>query len=258
MVTPSALTKPQPFDKAAEEQKTKAIEAARSKWTAANTAAIAAEQATSRARGALDAANRAAQQLADAGDIGAATQQEVEQARGDHQRHTARLTAFKAHREAHRLHEQITKNAAVVAVLAVDGLRLRKLRKAVELFNEQLLELSTVAKWGRVELSADLSVVYDGKPLVLLSASEQYRARVTVQVALAKLDKSAVVVADAADILDKGGRNGLMRLALHMGSLESPVPTVICMTIFERDKLPKANPRARVYWMEGNEAHAVE
>jgi hypothetical protein len=103
-----------------------------------------------------------------------------------------------------------------------------------------------------VEIADDLAITYDGKPLILCSESERFRVRVTLQVAMAALDQSAVIVVDAADILGKGGRNGLMRLL----STESR-PALICMTMDAIESVPNLSQAGMgaSYWMDGNVAH---
>ncbi len=82
----------------------------------------------------------------------------------------------------------------------------------------------------------------------LLSESEQFRVRVTLQVAIAKMDDSAAMVIDRADILDRQGRNGMMKLLLRTG-----IPTLVCMTILDPEKDPPpdlaAKGKGQTYWL---------
>lgn len=243
-----ALEKPLPFDAAAEKARGEARSAQQVKVLAAQARGEKAKAAITTATDSLRRATDAGKQLADLPEVDPTTAAQLEQAREAVKRDETRLASFRAKRTADTLHAQILQQIEIVQTLAATGLRLKKLRAAVRAFNETLSELSTAARWGRVELADDLSVVYDGKPLLLLSASECFRVTVTIRFAMAQLDESAIIVVDAADILDKPGRNGLMRVAAGRG-----VPVVVCMTM-QPDQLPPSSERCRVYWLESGTA----
>jgi len=180
--------------------------------------------------------------------------QDVEECRERVRRAEARLRAFLAKREADRIHAAIEANQQVIDVLAPAGLRARKLAEAVRRFNaEALAPLCRAAGWGAVALDDALEPTYAGRPYPLLSASEQYRVRATLQVAMARLDRSDVVVLDAADILDKQGRNGLLWMLIATG-----VPALVGMTIADPEKTPPpdlaASGRGATYWIESGVA----
>lgn len=248
IVSGGKLEKPAAFDAAAEAARAAARQAQTEVVNTATSRSNHARAELTRASDAVRRALEARKQLEGMPEVDPATAAQLEQAREQVRRDEIRLEAFKRKVAADTLHLQILQQIEIVKTLAADGLRLRKLRAAVRAFNETLAELSAAARWGRVELSDDLSVVYDGKPLLLLSASECFRTTVTIRLAMARLDASALVVIDAADILDKPGRNGLVRVASSAG-----VPVVICMTA-QVDQLPKTSARCRVYWLEGGEA----
>lgn len=170
---------------------------------------------------------------------------DLEHAREVAQRAEVRAAAFRAHRTAARLHHGIGLNALVQAMLAPDGLRLARLRAALREFNTTIGALCSTAGWGMVEIGEDAAASYDGKPLVLLSASETFRVRATLQAAMASMDKSAALVVDAADVLDRAGRNCLMRM---LGSVK--LPSVVCMTMARAD-VPDMKDRGTSYWIEG-------
>ncbi|RMD61382.1 MAG: hypothetical protein D6826_10040, partial [Alphaproteobacteria bacterium] len=160
------------------------------------------------------------------------------------------LKAFLAKREADRIHTAIEANQHVIDVLAPGGLRARKLAEAVRRFNaEALAPLCEAAGWRAVTLDNGLEPTYGGRPYALLSASEQYRVRATLQVAMARLDGSEAVILDAADILDRRGRNGLFKMLIAAG-----LPALIGMTITDPEKTPPpdlaASGRGMTYWIE--------
>jgi hypothetical protein len=105
----------------------------------------------------------------------------------------------------------------VIKVLAPTGLRQTKLAQAIELFNRsQLAPLCEVARWEPVAITEDLGVTYGGRPFSQLSESWQFRAGVILQVAMALLDGSSMVVIDRIDRMDDDGRNGLFTLLVHV------------------------------------------
>ena len=84
-----------------------------------------------------------------------------------------------------------------------------------------------------VSLNDDLMPTLGGRHYPLLSESEQFRVRVTLQVALSKMDGSDAMVIDRADVLDRKGRNGMMKMLLRTG-----IPCLVCMTILDPKKDP--------------------
>ena len=113
-------------------------------------------------------------------------------------------------------------------------------------FNETMRPLCAAAKWSIVAISDTLDIRYGGRPFALLSASEQYRVRVILTMAMARIDGSAVFIFDAADVLDRDGRNGLLRLAFGSG-----MPVLVCMTLPREDaEKAAAGGTADVYWLK--------
>lgn len=165
-----------------------------------------------------------------------------------------RLAAFRAKSEADAIRDRITANEAVIGILAPDGLRARKLGRALYVFGARLADLCNAADWRVVSIGPDMAVSYGDRPYPLLSASEQYRARVAIQVAAAQVDGSGMVVIDAADILDAQTRNGLFRLLDDAG-----LPALVAMTLSRREQVPDlaAAEMGRSYWVERGIAEPV-
>lgn len=106
----------------------------------------------------------------------------------------------------------------LVKVLDPAGLRHKKLGQAVEAFNRAVLApLSESAGWREVTLTEDLVPRYAECPYTLLSGGHLYRMRAVLQIAMAKIDGSTMVVFDAADILDSDGRRGLFEMITESG-----------------------------------------
>ena len=167
-----------------------------------------------------------------------------------------RLAAWRQKRDADELQQKIAGNDLVLDILAPEGLRARKLARVIELFNvAQLGRLSLAAGgWNQVTLDADMTLAYGGRPYPLLSTSEQYRVNLVLQVALAHLDKSAMVVIDAADVLDGTTRSGLFALLEEAG-----LPALICLTLTRRDQMPALDELGcgASYWLDSGVAQAL-
>lgn len=150
--------------------------------------------------------------------------------------------------EATGLAVRIENAAKVTELLDKTGLRQTKLVEALGEFNSYLVQASKSAGWSAVHVDADMAVTYGGRPLSLCSAGEQFRARVTIQLAVAAFGKAEFVVIDGADILDKAGRNGIFRVLNDLG-----FKAVIGMTLLKREEMPdlaKAGLGESV-WIEG-------
>lgn len=154
--------------------------------------------------------------------------------------------AIKAEDDARSLHDQILTNVEILDQLAPNGLRQKVLAAKMAEFNGMLTRLSASAGWPPVALADDLSSSLGGRPYILLSESEKYRVRVVLQVAIADLDGSDVVIVDAADILDRTGRNGLFKLLAGTG-----MRALVCMTLNKAEDVPNlaAAKLGTSYWL---------
>ena len=160
-----------------------------------------------------------------------------------------RLKAFKAKLEADRLHDAIEKNTELYRMLAPEGIRGDVLARALKSFNTSLERFCAAAGWRSVALESDFYPTYGGTIYLLLSESAKFRVRVILQIGMAMLDKSQALIIDAADILDKGGRNGLFKTVKATG-----LPCLVAMTIDAKELVPnlgKAGLGAS-YWINGD------
>lgn len=163
------------------------------------------------------------------------------------------LAAFQAKSKADNRHTSIQTMENLITKIAPDGLRGEVLAKALAGFNASLEKFAAAASWRPVTLESDFLPCYGGTSYLLLSESAKFRVRVILQIGLAMIDGSQAMVIDAADILDKGGRNGLFKSVAASG-----LPTLICMTMDARENVPnlgKAGMGAS-YWLD--DAVAVE
>ncbi len=159
-----------------------------------------------------------------------------------------RLAAFKAKTEADRLHRNIGVNAQIQEVLDPRGLRTTHLKAALGKFNATLEALCKAGEWGTVEIGEDMAITYARRPWILLSESERFRTRATLQVAMAEADGSDLLIIDAADILDRTGRNGLFSMLKAAGKR-----SLITMTMNKAADVPDLSKAGlgTSYWIEG-------
>lgn len=164
-----------------------------------------------------------------------------------------RRSAMTAKSHADLAYREIVEQLKIVEILAPDGLRRQKLAQALTRFNGEYLDpLCRAAGYPLVALNDDLDIVYGGRPYYLCSESEKWRARAVLQVAIAKLDGSVLVVLDGADILDAEGRNGL----IDMLASDEELYFLVAMTVSSRDKLPDLATAGlgASYWMKDGNA----
>jgi hypothetical protein len=167
----------------------------------------------------------------------------------------AALAAFDAHTRARSLHALIAMNEKLVALLAPDGLRRRKLASGLADFNQALTAVSDHAGWAPVRFDEALNPHYGTRPLAVASKSGQWRARTIVQIAMALLDGSVAVVIDDADILIDGqSRTGLLR-ALQAAGLKA----LVVMAYSKRESVPPLDKlgMGASYWVESGVAEAL-
>lgn len=171
---------------------------------------------------------------------------DVDAAKAALDRAEKRLADSRAKREADDLHRRIQNNEGLISLLAPDGLRAAKLDQVLDIFNGSLGELSEAAGWHAVGVEADLTPTYQGRVYALCSTSEQYRIRAVLAVAMARLDGSAMVVLDAADVLDGPTRSGLFALLDEAG-----LPALVTMTATRASQVPDlaALSLGHSYWL---------
>ena len=162
-----------------------------------------------------------------------------------------RLMAFNGMQEAVRKVKQLAQNVLIVSTLAADGLRQQVLSRVLEGVNADLSGMAEKSGWGAVTITDEMTVQYRGRDYRLLSASEQFRCRVTLQLYIAQRDGSGAVVIDAADILDRGGRNGLFKMLRGY-----PLPAVVCMTLNAPEDAPNLKKAGigMAYWVADHTA----
>ena len=161
------------------------------------------------------------------------------------------IDAFDAWSNAKRISGSIERNQKVIDLLSADGLRKTALASALARFNARLAELCAAAvirggTWPTIRLDGEMNVVIADRPLVLSSGSERYMAQAVLQVAMAEIDGSSMVIFDRADVLDPGNRSGIVPLLAH-----AKLPALVSYTTARPEYLPNL-PAAtgKCYWIE--------
>ena len=205
------------------------------------------------------AAQRAANELAaieaKASTAGGDSAGSVDKAREDLRTAEQRRAAFDAKTQADARAASITQNIAIQAALAPDGLRKKALGKALDAFNERLAKLCAAAGWKAVTIDADLSIKYGGRPYMKVWESQAYRVRATLAVAMAEIDKSSMLILDAAGVLDQKGRNGLIKMLQAAG-----IPALVAMTFSTPRTVPnlRALGMGEAYWIDQGIARPLD
>lgn len=196
-----------------------------------------------------------AQSALDNQPAGTVTAEQVQAARDALAAARAGQQAEQSTLQAATRHAEIVENNELVAALAPNGARQTVLASKMAALRARLAELSAAAGWPVVEIDDELRATLGGRIYGLLSESEKFRVRTVLQVALADLDGSDVVIIDAADILDRGGRNGLFTL-LRTVCLKS----LVCMTMNDVKDVPNLAKAGigRSYWIGGATLAPVE
>lgn len=157
------------------------------------------------------------------------------------------LAAVRAVEQATKLHQSVVSYSDIVAALSPNGIRANLIGRNVKRANALLRKMDDLTGWRQVELSTDGTVVTSGdgdarhRPVQLCSESEQWRAQAMIQIALALLSGSTLVVLDRADVLDDDELPALTKLAntAHQGKLA----ILICETTLNVEGLPDGTVR---------------
>ena len=206
----------------------------------------------------IAAAQRAQEKLAKLGSVTATSQEEDTLAadRAALAKAEMRAQCFKMFTESHRAAAQIADNQVIIDLLDETGLRRTKLAQSLTAFQESFLAPICLSfGMPEVEMGADLDIALSGTPFAMLSASEQFRVKTVLQLAIAQLEKASLVIIDGADILDQGGRGKLLQAVLKVG-----IPAIICMTLAKPEAAPNlaAVGAGVTYWIEGNTCRPVQ
>lgn len=205
------------------------------------------EERLRKARQLIDQGQRAAARLAEIPE-GGTTEEQVLAAREAVSRTTMQIAATTRTTEANQKATAIEQAARLIDLLSPTGLRKTALSAALYRLNEELSSICTEAGFPQVQVTHDFAVKMGTRPYILLSESEKFRARAALQIAISEMDGSAAIIIDAADILDRKGRNGLLRVLQT-----SSIPSLVCMTFNARGEAPNLAQAGigNTYWLGG-------
>lgn len=193
---------------------------------------------------AREAGRAAGAQLAELQGIQGSTPEQIEAAQ--HALHDAEIALGlrQSIDRAGKLAAQIARSTQIIAALSPSGVRQEVMSRALEDFNAKLAVISRVAHWNTVKISDNMRVLYGNREYGWqLSESEKFRVRVALQFVMAEIDGSPLVVIDAADILDRKGRNGLVALVKQAGC-----PVVMTMTMNQQADVPNMSALGVSSW----------
>lgn len=183
----------------------------------------------------------------------------VDEARKSLEYNEKLLKAWEVKQQGLVIHEEISAYIRVSEICGSDGLEKQMLIGALGDFNEKLAALSKKAGWKVVSIDNDLGLRYNGHPFVVISRGEKYRANATIQIAIALIDKSPLVIFDDADDLDKDGRNQFFRLLIS-----SKIPALVGMAVFPNKagslEVPDLKEKGigRTYWVREGTAELFQ
>lgn len=158
-----------------------------------------------------------------------------------------RREAFVNKLKADRLHRAVASNQLVVNILAEAGLRKTKTIKVLDSFNSSIIgPICEVGGWEAVTINPDMEIEYNGRNLPLLCKSEKARCRIAMQVAMAVIDSSALVIIDDADELPEEARGGLLQMLLH-----ADLQAIVAMMVPRPDVVPDLGKMklGTTYWI---------
>lgn len=135
----------------------------------------------------------------------------------------------RARRDAARLHETIVRYEAIVKAVGPTGVRTRMLERGEARLNAGLRVLSEESGWPATLVERGGVIFVGSRPVALCSESERWRAQAALQLTLAALSGSKVVVMDRADMLDAEGRAGLAK-AIQRVANKLSISVVVCST----------------------------
>lgn len=214
----------------------------------------------------LAVAESAAGQLAEAEALLAGLQEHKEPTPEDHpeamQARRSQMMgegeAVKAYLDAKAKHEEAAMWAEIGAACAVDGLRGKALKTAMVGFNETLAAVCKPLPINfAVTLTDTLDILIRNAPWVEASESEHVFADMAIQLTLAEIEASPIVLLDGVDIFDETNRGKLMMRILKVAARERRV--VVASTAGGTDLAPDLSEYGfgRTYWIENGQAELM-
>lgn len=246
---------------------------ARAKLPALQQAAALCERAVANSRRDVDAAQRAAAELATiTADLAqpmadtSEAESQIAQLKTERAAITARIEAAASIKRAHEAAQRKAAEAAghhadvqaweqIAEALAPGGIPAELLSEALTPLNDALAGHAESAQWPRVAVEADMTVTADGRAYALLSESEQWRADAMLAAAIAQLSDVRLLVLDRFDVLDQQGRSDALYWLDDLAQA-GDIDTALVFGTLAR--APSGLPdNVRAVWIDGGCASAV-
>lgn len=246
---------------------------ARAKLPALQQAAALCERTVANSRRDVDAAQRAAaevasinadlaQPMADTSEADA----QIAKLKTERASIVARIDAAASVKRAHEAALRKTAEAAahhadvqawekIAEALAPSGIPAELLSEALTPLNDAMRGHAESAQWPCVAVEADMTVTADGRAYALLSESEQWRCDAMLAAAIAQLSDVRLLVLDRFDVLDQQGRSDALYWLDDLARA-GDIDTAIVFGTLAR--APSGLPdNVRAVWIEGGRASAV-
>lgn len=150
-------------------------------------------------------------------------------AEDDVQRAQDVVSAVESVRRADELHGTIMRYASVSKAIGPEGVRSRMLQSSITRLNLGLAAICDTTEWPEMLVDEKGNMSWDARPIQSCSESERWRAQAAMQLTLAALTNSPVVVLDRADVLDKAQRKA-MGAALQHVAAKTQIAIIVCGT----------------------------
>ncbi len=132
--------------------------------------------------------------------------------------------------------------------LSETGVRKRRLKAILEEFNAKMLLIySKYMGVPAITIDLDMNLHIGGRSYIESSGAQQFIANFVVQLAIASIDGSQVVVIDGADIIQyPNGRGNLLKTINHSG-----IKALITMSLKDESSCPvlSKNGMGKTYWI---------
>lgn len=124
-----------------------------------------------------------------------------------------RLEASTKYHDAHNTNDKLIIKSKIVKILAPEGLRAEVLKTKIGKLNQQIKKITDIAGWETIEVDYKSNILVDGYSYdeYIHSDSQAYRARFILQVVVALIEKTNIVILDSVIMLSKKSRGDLLK-----------------------------------------------
>jgi energy-coupling factor transporter ATP-binding protein EcfA2 len=165
-----------------------------------------------------------------------------------------RIRAAEIKRECDDIANTVHVSVYLSDLLSPDGLRKTVLVSKLTEFNNLLASICTEAEWPKIEVDEFLDLRFGGRPFVALSRGQKFTVNACMQIALAKLDKSQMLILDDVDIMDADLVNGLLCVLENLG-----IPSALGRMMSNAELVPdlQSYSMGASYWIDAGTVRVV-